>query len=628
MTKEQDKFIVYEEGHSLLTAIPGSGKTTTSIKKIAAVLSVGRTIHAMSFTKEAARELREKALAKLDHDAAARCEVGTFHSMVFRALTKLPSSPLRSMKSIDESDARKFKAIALKNAGLENSPDELSRLEFIRSCVTDPYGLAAAHHLSHNDPSRTEKIQEAERWCEAVRIYEASLQRDRLYDFARLLKMGLDLVRSGTRLFVADEILIDEFQDVDEVQLHLILAHRRWSVLHVVGDDDQAIYKFRAGLGYGALQTFLAETGAEKMTLSLCFRCRSEILRWAQDVIELNVARSPKKLNAARGSGGQVHLIQCRNESYENALVAHLAKKTLDENAKSVAIVARMNKSLVEIQPALTGVVDFQCISCEPFWKLDPCGAAVGLLKNIARPGIEMAGMEVAVYWFGASERDLETLRSAAKTASIEVVFDTLMNCRGLSDTGLRAIAAIQRILEDLEHPFAQTKDSDDVDLLVEILFTHLNARVENDTTLSSASATTQKNILDAAKAVLLRLVGSLAQRLAIIERTVDKKSDAKVKLMTMHGSKGREFDSVFLIRAIDEIIPGESQDQENIDEERRLLYVGMTRARDLLTITYPRERTYSRGSKGTCLTRLLAVAHTPPEEFDQEYEWLFQQSR
>jgi superfamily I DNA/RNA helicase len=146
---------------------------------------------------------------------------------------------------------------------------------------------------------------------------------------------------------------------------------------------------------------------------------------------------------------------------------------------------------------------------------------------------------------------------------------------------------------------------------------------VANDRRLSEKQRSVRLKMLRAAEDILMKWRGSLAQRLAVIRLLRKNRADVPVHLTTMHSSKGLEFDAVFIIHAADNVIPGRDETPAALEEERRLLYVGMTRARDELTITCSRKYGAAKWTPSTYMTRFLHVEGSPPEECFQDYEWI-----
>ena len=494
---------------------------------------------------------------------------------------------------------------------MDINSENLKWFDSCRSRVIDPFGLEAADSIPPHDPSKVTLVQLAQLKQKVVQTYESLMQQNGLVDFAGVMILALRHVEAGHEIFQSDHILVDEAQDVDELQLKLIMAHADFGArIDLVGDDDQSVYSFRQGMGFTGLDRFTKELRAIPFVLSLNFRCKEEILEWAGKIIEQNIKRIPKELVASRGRGGQIKLMHWSTENQQLKGVALLVLKAIASGVNSVAIIARQNALLVDIQAPLTGLVEFKRINCDSFWELRPAAVALALLRCIADPECEIAGGEEFLYWCQTPAKDIELLRLTATTSTLELCLqEGVEDVLELSNIGRSAVRWLRYILNETGFPslFANDRDAGEI---IRIVFEGCCDAICFCGTKTEAQIDAELNILQAASASLMTMSGSLASRIRKVTMADRKDRTAKVTLVSMHSSKGKQFQSVFVIGAEDQRIPGRAESNSEIEEERRLLYVAMTRAQDCLTITYAKKYRKGKGYKPTFLTRFLDEPH------------------
>lgn len=618
LTQEQNAVVKELVIPTCVIAIPGSGKTNVLTHKIVAIHRLDQTVVASSFTREAASELKARAQSLIGKSMDGRVTVGTFHSLVIKALRDAPNSPLHQCRIASGGEAVQFMKMALQLEGIEPNKNTISWFDTCRSKLSDPYGMETASSLPVHDQSRNQALTEARAKQDAVLRYESLMATNRLIDFQGLMKAALAHVRAGRLIFNADHLLIDEAQDIDELQLQLIVDHAALGIrVDLVGDDDQSVYAFRQGLGFEGLARFTQEVGAKQLTLNLNFRCKQEILKWAGLVIEQNQKRLPKQLVAARGPGGNVRLMRWENGDQELWAVAQQVQDAVQKGCTSIALIARNNNILVEVQAPLSGKVAFNRINCDSFWETEPACVVLAFLRCMATPDSEIAGYEELLFWCGVSANTLDRLRTeAARTdqsiAEFALAYDEEIS--SLDDQVQSAATILRQFLLDCRYPNPLRNDKD-VDRAINSTFSWFYELANISNKRSEEQAQAQTNILKAAERVLTSLKGSLAERIRVIAMNDRQDGQASVTLVSMHSSKGREFDAVFVIGAEDDRIPGRNCTDVELEEERRLLYVAMTRARDSLTISYARSYHSPRGTRRADICRFLFVAGGVEEE-------------
>ena len=597
--------------HLMTVAVPGAGKSKSVVDKVIKLLELGDSVIVVTFTKEAARELRTKIFAKIPNEWHSRCRVGTFHGLCLEDLKALSSNPVHSLRKTKRGQISNQRRLALDAFGFPSGPESMVIFDRAYSQMHDPYGMVEACKLSRDDPTREAAIALAERKTQMIQSYEAGLETNVLFDIARLLLTAHEHIQQGHPILRGDHLFVDEFQDVDEVQLEILLLLQHQSRIDVVGDDDQSIYRFRNGLGYTAFQEFQAKLSPSVIKFTTNYRSRASILNFADAVIARNKKRYVKKLHSHRGPGGEVRMIQFSDDAQEYEVVADLVQAALNGGAKSVAILSRFNKALERIQPALVARnLDFQCPEKEGLWENPPCSTLAGLLQYVADPSA-ISGLEHALDLFGTTGSEIVEMRNVANGRPIVEVFGKFRKAESVSDEcrfGMDQLVFLMAYIKTLRHEGTSAF----VDSVISAAAVVLWEAVERDPSLSQKQRERMIKLLDTAEKILLGLQGSFKQRLSAIERERQAAEECSLKLMTMHGSKGLEFEYVFIIQAADHLLPGRDTSPGNVEEERRLLYVAMTRARDALCISWAKRYGGTRRGQDACMTRLLEVYGAP----------------
>jgi hypothetical protein len=276
---------VAADGHCLILACPGAGKTRTLAAKSARLLKAapGARVCAVTFTREAAREIRARILQEAGEGAEGRVVAGTFHALCWRQL----GGSREPVAGEGERSAYAARAAAAVRAELQPET-ALAIIEACKAGSPVPFpGLDTGRLLA---------------------AYQEILLRNGKIDFQDLVARALEGMRRGTVAPVpATHLLVDEFQDTDESQLAWVFAHARAGAqVTAVGDDDQSIYGWRRALGHEGMERFAAHLGAKRLFLGTNYRSRPEIVEAAARLIERNRGRQAKALRSARPPGGRV----------------------------------------------------------------------------------------------------------------------------------------------------------------------------------------------------------------------------------------------------------------------------------------------------------------------------------
>jgi len=579
----QQREVALHVGHCLSIACPGSGKTKMLATKAATLLNEGEKVCAVTFTRDAALELRERTMKLADPRTKANLLVGTFHSVNMlmasprkhkgefgRAILAKMHSPFTTPWNLVKEGVRIGYVIrAIRESGARIQMREATPvIELAKEAGTIPETL---------DP----ELQEM------VRIYIKLMEDAHVIDFQDIiLKTNLALRDKSMSTLPVDHLLVDEYQDTDKAQYEWTAHHGRAGVaLTVVGDDDQSIYAFRRALGYSGMERFAKEFGALQVQLGINYRCRSEILGAAEMLISRNTERIPKRLFAQKGEGGIVSWERFKDASTEYAAVAEEAACALADGA-SFAVISRTNDELTLLQAAMhTRGVPHRKTDGRSIFDCPEVQVYAALLRSLIQPASN--DLDQVLAWAGMETDDASKIRKLFGSSIIIGSKEDFKNA-GMSERGI-----------DIWRTFAKRHAA----WTAQKFQGHL--ATVNYGVYEWLGETLQKPhnpaVLDAAHQMYEVDGTSLEDHLAKMrarelgQAQVEKKdpeADAEARpvamLTTAHGSKGLEFDRVWIVGLQAGSFPSE---KSSLEEERRLMFVAMTRARESLFISGTKDK-------------------------------------
>jgi len=595
------------DGPLLILAGAGTGKTRVITMRVAYLIAQGvdpAHILAVTFTNKAAAEMRERLGKMIDAADAKKVTMSTFHALCLRILRA-----------------------GIDRLGYKNNfsiYDEGDQLGLIKKIITrtaardeklDPNiakaSISKAKNHGWSPPHDDETLAGA-----VFRRYRDELKTANAVDFDDLLLLTVQLLNEhpDVRHRWRERfryLMVDEFQDTNRLQLELVrlLADERQNVA-VVGDDDQSIYGWRGAEVSNILEFEHHFPNPTVVKLEENYRSTNAILGTANSLIKHNPRRRPKRLWSSRGDGEKVRLIESPNDREEGQFVAeeiHRRHMDTEEPWEGFAVLFRINAQSRILEENLRRLqIPYRIVGGKSFFDrrevkdliaymsvlVNP-EADANLLRIINTParGISAATVENALQWSVRQKCSLwAALRSTQFVASVSARTGASINAF------VELIDSYQtKIAEPLTEPSA--------------IVTKLIAEIEYATELRRSCKTAEEasgregNIGD-----MLRDLAAFAQRstkglpgfldeiLLDQEREEEKQEDIEKKkgvtLITMHAAKGLEFRHVYLIGLEEGLLPHErSKSDGTIDEERRLLYVGITRARRTLTLSYCRDR-------------------------------------
>jgi len=596
----QREAVTHGEGPLLVLAGAGSGKTRVLTYRIAHLLAVGAAepsqITAVTFTNKAAREMRERVENLLGRPLGGGF-VGTFHRWTLDFLRRYPAAAgLPPYFGIaDGDDQRALATRALKDLGLD--PRELpprAVLSRISGLVNRGTGLEAFSNGAAGSGDET-----------LARVWEryAKLKRAaRVVDFDDMLVCGLKALRNEERILQAvarraHYLLVDEFQDTNALQMDLLrTVLGADGNLTAVGDEDQSIYRWRGAELENILRFERFFPGARVVALEENYRSTAPILAVAGGLIATNSGRRGKRLFTSREGGKPVRLCISEDERGEARwVVDQMQTLAADHSLHEMAVLMRTNAQTRPFEEELTRRrVPYRVVGGLRFWQRAEIKDALAYLRLVVRPGDPLSFERVVnTPTRGIGAATMDVLRRSAEESEIDLPDAARRLPEGLSPRARLSLERFFGVLGEAGDRRDELTAGDFVGWLLEAsgLFAMYEGEAED-------RVARRENLQQLAAAVAEAAdrgqnLDEFLDAVALLEENNDQGTPEGVALMTLHSAKGLEFDVVFLAGLEDGLLPHASSrdDPDELEEERRLAYVGMTRARHWLALTGARNR-------------------------------------
>ena len=611
LNEQQRAAVTSEKQHLLVLAGAGSGKTRVLVHKIAWEVEALRknpaSIMAVTFTNKAALEMRSR-IEELLETPIMDGWVGTFHGLAHRILKRFHKEAGLSagFTILDADDQLRIIKRISKELGFEESvwPSRQSQWQ-INAWKDEGFRSNSVDDKGDYFKESINKI---------YKEYEKVCLRDNLVDFGELLLRSYELIRddASVKAFFHSRfksILIDEFQDTNTIQYNWLLeiASSKTSIT-AVGDDDQSIYGWRGAKVENVDSFTKTFDKTEIVRLEQNYRSTNIILAAANTLIENNTSRLGKNLWTDKVEGEQITLYQAYNEQDEARFVADILKDWMSkgEMYSDAAVLYRSNAQSRALEEALLrSSIPYRIYGGQRFYERMEIKNAIAYLKiifnNSDNPAFERS---ISNPTRGVGEKTLAKIRSTASKynisyikASAKLIDDGSISGRG--GTGLKSyLEFIARCKEFIQ-------DNTLSDLMEEIIKTsglaayHMKepgekgkTRVENLEELVSATTNFEESIRE--EKTNIEIAEQYLDMISLDsgDRQASEHDDA-AQLMTLHSAKGLEFKLVLIIGLEETLFPhGRSMENpEQLQEERRLCYVGITRAMEKLYITYTESR-------------------------------------
>ncbi|HYQ14947.1 MAG TPA: UvrD-helicase domain-containing protein [Polyangiaceae bacterium] len=608
LNEPQKQAVAHLEGPLLVFAGAGSGKTRTITYRIANLLAnrvPPYRILAVTFTNKAAAEMRERLTKLTSPEVTRDLWIGTFHSVCARLLRRYHDAVglRRDFVIYDGSDQKAVVVRALRELGYDE-----------RQFPPKPILAAISGEKGEGRGPREAKMHGrlTDVTLEIFARYEQALGLSNAVDFD-------DLILKTTRLAEEDSpagadlrsrythVSVDEFQDTNLIQYRLVRAlSERTHNLCVVGDDDQSIYRWR-GADVRLIRSFQKDfPDAVIIKLEQNYRSTGNIVQAALGVIEPSKERAPKQLWTDAPAGDPVRVRAVMDEREEADHVVRTIKSELARGtpADSIAIFYRVHAQSRTLEEALRkGNVPYQIIGGMKFFERAEVKDLLSYLRLSVNPTSDAdLARVINTPARGIGDKTVEHLLSVASESSV-CAFDAISQAqRELGTAASKKLGAFRSLIEGFQDEAKRLSPSELCGHILEVTGYRALLRKE-DTAESDARLGNLEELVgslkdyeeEASNAGETPSLSGYLERVSLVAAIDSQKSGAQVSLMTVHSAKGLEFDAVFLTGMEQEMFPYRgiaSGEDEELEEERRLAYVAITRARHRLTITYAGSRT------------------------------------
>lgn len=596
LNDKQKEAVLYNDGPLLIIAGAGAGKTKTLTTKIAYLIeekyATPYNVLAITFTNKAAKEMKDRLYAMLG-DVAKKIQVSTFHSFGLKLLRE--NFELlgydRNFVIMDSDDSLTVVKKIIKDLGYDPkvyNPKAIRNK--ISSCKNEMISAKAYERYAVSDYEQViHKIYEK---------YEDKLYRNNSVDFDDLLLLPIKLFKENPDVLeryqdLYQYILIDEYQDTNQAQYILTkLISEKNRRITCVGDDSQSIYSFR-GANYKNILNFEKDyPDAKTILLEQNYRSTSTILDAANQVIKNNSQRKDKKLWTDRGQGEKIKYYRAYNERDEAQYVIRKIKELVNRGTeyKDIAILYRTNaQSRVVEEEMLKENLPYRVIGSFYFYSRKEIKDLIAYLRLIHNSKDNISLLRVInTPKRGIGLKTIENLTSKADEEGISI-YDAINSGKELEFKN--TIEKLKIVAEDLTLTELIDKVLDASGMKKELeseQSLESEVRLENLEEFKSITKAFEE------KEGLISLEDFLLE-ISLISDVEEYKDDPnRISLMTVHSVKGLEFDNVFVIGMEEGIFPHMNSLMENmaLEEERRLCYVAITRAKDNLHLVNARRRT------------------------------------
>ena len=623
LNERQKEAVLATEGPVLVLAGAGSGKTTVLVNRIAYMISEKHirpwNILAITFTNKAAREMKDR-IERLLGDTAKDMWIGTFHSVCVRILRSCIDllGYSRDFVIYDTADTKTVMKECLRELDIdEKSFPVRNVLSIISNAKNDLMDAATFENVYKSDYRMSIIAKIYYRYQTKLRKNNAVDFDDIILNTVKILSENPDVLSKYQDKF--QYILVDEYQDTNNSQYLLInLLAQANRNLCVVGDDDQSIYKFR-GANIGNILNFEDDySDVQKITLDQNYRSTQNILDAANSVISNNKGRMGKSLWTSNGDGNRVYVYTGTNEYDEARYIARQIKKHFDEQGSfsDCAILYRTNaQSRVIEEMLMRESVPYKVLSGLRFYDRKEIKDIIAYLRVVYNPNDDVSLARI----INEPKRKignatLEKARNIAREKETSL-YDVISHADDYPEfkTAIKKLLSFSEIIQSL----IKLKDT--------VTIEELTGRILNDTGYMPAlvmedtteSKTRIENLGEFISVITEfekneetgNTLGEFLENISLVSDIdgYDENEDSAV-LMTIHSAKGLEFPIVFLSGLEEGLFPGmrSMESDDDIEEERRLCYVAITRAKEQLYITKTISRTIHGKTMPTTASRFF----------------------
>lgn len=600
LNNKQKEAVLYTEGPLLILAGAGAGKTKTITERIVEIIKKGtdpRAILAVTFTNKAAKEMRERIINRLEEEHVIEKEnpfhhtpvIKTFHSLGLMMLSE-QSDKLGLLKHptiLDSSDSLSIIKKAVEQLGLDPKINDPSK---IRSIISREKG----DFVSLEDYRKKVATAQMDIVASVWRIYDEELKHQKAVDFDDLIVRAVHMLEDHPNIRTTYQnrfkyIHVDEYQDTNGSQYAFIklLINPAHNNICVVGDTDQNIYSWRGANLRNILNFEKDFAGTHTVLLEENYRSTGNILELANSAIKKNTVRQEKNLFTSQGGGSKIIIQPCWDEGSEAEWVAEKCKTLIEEgqNPENIAVLYRANfQSRILEESFIKANVEYNLLGTKFFERKE--------IKDV------MSYLRAAIN--RSSQPDLKRVFETPKRGIGKVTIAKIFAGEGIPVSAQTKVGLVYDFLDKI----MDTLNVEPLSHVIQMII--VDSGMERE--MLEGSSEDRERLENARELVSLTVrydnqvgIESLTQFLEETSLQSDQDNDTEekngVRLMTVHASKGLEFDRVFIVGLEQDLFPHKNignrkRSKEEEEEERRLFYVAVTRARKHLYLCYAELRT------------------------------------
>jgi len=618
LNRVQKEAVEHIDGPLLILAGAGSGKTKTLTTRLAYLISVvgidPLNTLTLTFTNKAAREMRERAAAMISHQTSSMPLLCTFHKfgLLFLKFHIDKLGRANNFVIIDSDDKKRI----IKRIAKEHAID--LNIAFITSEISKYKNTL----LTADEILAKAELPDYKKIATIYKDYQEEIVENNLVDFDDLLMLTYQILAQDDTLRRETShryqyIMVDEYQDTNELQFKLLeLLASEHNNLCVVGDDDQSIYGWRGANIRNILEFSSHFKGTKTVKLEVNYRSTTPILKAANELIEHNNQRIGKKLSSHRGDGEAIQLLHALDESLEARAIAREVKSLLAKGVPSseIAVLYRINALSRSLEEGFTKEgLGFKLLGGMRFYDRAEIKDIISYFRVFANPHddfsleriinkpkrsigkvsvekLKKAAFEAQISLFTLidqkTESELATIVSKKAAKGLKTLATAINTLREESSKSLHNFITLFEDIIGLKNHYASMVDGQDRILNIDEFYGYF-----------------RESILNKPMQSLEEFLNEIS-----LQSEQDQVDENAITIMSIHASKGLEFEHLYVIGLEEEFFPllGEGC---NMEEERRLGYVAITRAKSYLTLCYVDSRFYKGQRKRIEKSRFLGEA-------------------
>ncbi len=598
LNKYQEEAVNHVDGPALVTSCPGSGKTLVMVERVAALIKSGvrpKNVLCLTFTNRAANEVKERIQKRLGVDKLDFF-CGTFHSMCAKMIRKL-GHVIGYDSNYTILDDKDQVALIMQIARRLEYDIEWGDARKIQGSVN-------YYRDQMEDFEWVEDHLKTDAMVKIAKRYIEKCKEDNLIDFSGLIYEAIKVVEANEELKekiqnTFKQILIDEVQDTNVSQFFLInLLAEKWKNLMLIGDIDQSIYKFR-GARYQNIQDFINRyEDCRVISLSKNYRSTPQIVRAAHKLIQYNSSHMGTSFETDNEDGEAVRCTAYRDQLVEADKVGLMIRRLIDEGGfdpQEIAVLYRINRLSEPIEASLVKHgVSYEVIGSHNFYDRKEIRDCLGMLKFLSNPKDGIAFHRVCSLVKGLGNVTVGRIENLSSEKNITLP----QACKEMGDSAksVNIRNACNKIHSVYSHKWDTDNPASCLKGLVEKFEYKGHLLKKFKDTATEREGNVDQLIDSAGEFIGENGISNYLQQVSLVtNKDKDDEKQKKVKLMSIHASKGLEFDVGFIISVEDGILPSQlalaDDPYEGIQEERRIAFVAMTRFREVLFMSYCKNR-------------------------------------